>query len=55
MPSNLARLLRPRSICANPLIVRPAGRGVAVVDALMRIAPGDPSEDPAEDSTGDPT
>ena len=39
----------------NPLIVRPAGRGVAAVDAVLRIAPEDPPEDPAGDSTGDPT
>ena len=43
----------------NPLIVRPAGRGVAAVDALLRLAPKDPPEDPSEDpdghSTGDPT
>ena len=43
----------------NPLIVRPAGRGVAAVDAVLRIAPKDPPEDrpvdPAADSTGDPT
>ena len=39
----------------NPLIVRPAGRGVAAVDAVLRLAPKDRSEDPAGDSTGDPT
>ena len=39
----------------NPLIVRPAGSGVAAVDAVLRIAPEDPPEDPAGDSTGDPT
>ena len=43
----------------NPLIVRPAGHGVAAADALLRLAPNDPSEapseDPAGDSTGDPT
>lgn len=27
----------------NPLIVRPAGRGVAAVDAVMRLAEGDPT------------
>ena len=39
----------------NPLIVRPAGHGVAAVDAVLRLAPEDPSEDPAGDSTGDPS
>ena len=39
----------------NPLVVRPAGRGVAAVDALLRIAPKDPTEDPAEDPAGDST
>ena len=35
----------------NPVIVRPAGGGVVAVDALLRLAPEDPTEDP----TGDPT
>lgn len=39
----------------NPLIVRPARRGVAAVDAVLRLVPKDRSEDPAGDSTGDPT
>ena len=39
----------------NPLIVRPVGRGVAAVDAVLRLAPKDRSEDPAGDPTGDPT
>ena len=39
----------------NPLIVRPAGRGVAAVDAVLRLAAKDSSDDPAGDSTGDPT
>ena len=30
----------------NPLIVRPAGRGVAAVGALMRLAEADPTGDP---------
>ena len=30
----------------NPLIVRPAGRGVVAVDALMRMAEEDPTGDP---------
>ena len=30
----------------NPLIVRPAGRGVVAVDALMRLAEADPTGDP---------
>ena len=37
----------------NPLIVRPAGRGVAAVDAILRIARKHPPEDPAGVSTGD--
>ena len=39
----------------NPLIVRPAGCGVCAVDAVLRLAPKDPSEYPTGDSTGDPT
>ena len=39
----------------NPLIVRPAGRGVCAVDAVLRLAPEDPSDEPTADSTGDPT
>ena len=39
----------------NPVVVRPAGRGVAAVDALVRLAPMDPAEDPAGDSKGDST
>ena len=30
----------------NPIIVRPAGRGVVAVDALMRLAEADPTGDP---------
>lgn len=39
----------------NPLIVRPAGSGVAAVDAVLRLAPTEPSEGPSGDATGDPT